>query len=687
MELSMKQPYFAKFDPHINKVIGCPRTTIILGTLEYWFSKKVDGFYKFIEPCAHRLYKEGDSWAEHLGCNRKSFSKSFNKIGVRYTSRTAFLKADDKFQGKMYASYYDRYTNRTFFIRNHDAANEFLNGIHPTKTIAPKNVGEEASTLDLLNPIKPVSNGKFSRSYIETKNTSKNLSKDKSHAEEIIKKMIEIWTALVEESRDQVKLSRTTVPFLKKAFTDKFDSCLDKWKKYCNDIASSRFLMGEKNSFKAKLDWALMFKNIEKVLDGQYGIGDRAPKAILISQDELQEEIITSEETQEIKDFRILCLKTVGNANYISNFKKLRVEFREEGEVFLIAPHKFGADFLEQNCYSYLRLILQGLEKNLTRISILAPGETKGRIIERKREWDATPSLSPISMVEHSKAEEFFMEEIVLGDESLPEISVETRILREKLCNAIPPQQFPSWLANIEVEGINEDGMIIVSLEEQHVVDYCKVHFRQQILLCASELWQNVKYLIIQEKFDGLNGFEPIAFQNIVQKTQNFPDCKSIKDDAAFLLSMAESGEGAILEDEPLPEISEETQALRTKLRYTIPPKQFPSWLWDIEVEGVRQDGTIVVTFEDQLIVDYCMVRFNKEIFQSATSLWKDVNRVVISQKLANGVSSVEKPLEVLENIKEKSILEQALQSLLSVCSPIKSMGALRTVETCPVFG
>ena len=128
----MIQSYFIKFTPKISKITGCPRAALIFGCLEYWSSKKPEGFYKFIEPCAHRLYKGGDSWTEELSCDPKSFAKSFLKIGVKYTSRTEFEKAPDKFQGKFYASYYDRYSNRTFFIRNHEVVEALFGRVGST---------------------------------------------------------------------------------------------------------------------------------------------------------------------------------------------------------------------------------------------------------------------------------------------------------------------------------------------------------------------------------------------------------------------------------------------------------------------------------------------------------------------------------------------------------------------------
>jgi len=692
MELLMKRTYFIKHDQRIRRVIGCDRATLIFDRLEFYSSRQPDGFYKFIEPNSHRLYKKDDSWTELLDCHRTSFWRAFKLIGKKHTSRWAFEESKDKFEGKLYASYYDRNTNRMFFVRNHDAVKKLFTKIQSGAEFGYKTKKTKEKSQSCAGNGKPKNSlctEQNARSYKESKPSSLDLSKDKSHAEEIIKKMIEIWTALVEEGKGLVSLSKTTVPFLKKAFTDKFDSCLEKWKKFCYDIASSRFLMGEKTDFKAKLDWALIFKNIEKIFDGQYGIGDRTPKTILLNQVDLQEEILASDEAQETKDFRTLCLQTVGNANYISNFKNLSIEFREGGEIALIAAHKFGADFLEQNSYSYLRLILQGLGKHITRISILAPGETRGRVIERRRGGDTPPSLSPALTIENQNDEVFSTEEIISEDETLPEISLETRALREKLKNTIPPQQLPSGLENIEIEGINGDGVVIVSFEEQHIVDYCRVHFRQQILGCANELWQNAKYLIIQEKAEGLNDLEPLPFQNTLQAYQHIPGYQSLKKDADFLTNMVGcEGEGGASKEETLPEVSLETKELRAKLRNTIPSQQFPKWLADIEVEGIKQDGTIVVTFEDQLIVDYCNVRFSQDILLSATSLWKNANRLIIRQKLSDTAHSlVENPLKISENVRAKPGFEQAIQSMLSVCSIMSPVGNLRVEnEGCPAF-
>jgi len=123
------QEYYVKYHPQLSKALGNDNAALIIDRLEYWFAKKSNGFYKFFEPCQHPLYREGDSWLEELGFSRKSFLHAFSFIGTRYSSCTSFHKLQDKFQGKLYASYYARQTHQTFFIRNHQLAEDFLSKI------------------------------------------------------------------------------------------------------------------------------------------------------------------------------------------------------------------------------------------------------------------------------------------------------------------------------------------------------------------------------------------------------------------------------------------------------------------------------------------------------------------------------------------------------------------------------
>lgn len=65
----------------LNVITGGVIGSIMLGQLIYWAAKNdYKPFYKFIQPCGHALYKEGDSWAEELGIDDKTISRNFKKF-------------------------------------------------------------------------------------------------------------------------------------------------------------------------------------------------------------------------------------------------------------------------------------------------------------------------------------------------------------------------------------------------------------------------------------------------------------------------------------------------------------------------------------------------------------------------------------------------------------------------------
>ena len=112
-------PYHKEF-----RIIAVSVTaTILWQQLEYWY-KKTEGkeFYKFLEPLntERNGYKAGASWTEELGFSTSEFRNAFSKIGVSYNSKKEYKESKDKFQGKMYCSYYDKISRQTWYFRNND---------------------------------------------------------------------------------------------------------------------------------------------------------------------------------------------------------------------------------------------------------------------------------------------------------------------------------------------------------------------------------------------------------------------------------------------------------------------------------------------------------------------------------------------------------------------------------------
>lgn len=120
-------PYVKELQPLAYTVAGC----ILMQQLDYWFERKPEGFYKFLEPPQkyHNLYHQGDSWVEELWMTAEEFRTAFDRIGIRYKSKRLYEDAPNKFQGKYYCSYFDRRENLTYYFRNHDLVDLALDNL------------------------------------------------------------------------------------------------------------------------------------------------------------------------------------------------------------------------------------------------------------------------------------------------------------------------------------------------------------------------------------------------------------------------------------------------------------------------------------------------------------------------------------------------------------------------------
>jgi hypothetical protein len=490
-----------------------------------------------MEPCSHRLYRRGDSWEEELGCERRCFARSFKKIGIKYKSRMEFDAAPDKFQGKMYASYYDRYTNRTFFIRNHTLADEFLKDFSTVKAPSPKKEKAAFKPAVSLSDL-PLSTGQNGLSYIESKNTSNDLSKDKSHAgDEIIKKMIDIWTAIVGEGREQIiELRGKIIPFLKKALQDKFDNCLQQWKEYCKNIARSKFLMGEKTSFKATLDWALKFDVIAKILSGDYyGIGDRSRKLTPEELEEweqerqkqqkakeleqqrtfqaLEEEIKNRpDEPESVKNFKLKWLRTFGEQSYREFLADSMLKVGDEETDLIIQPQeRVTAIRLESHWHPEF---LSGQPFSRVQVYHYIP-DFRGKPLLFDR-WLG-------DCEEAAKGEQGREESInpANGCDELPDEkqSAEINQLRARLKAHIPAKDYPAWLDGIRVQAIRPDGILVATFKDKATSDYARIRFSEKILKSAASLWDEVAGLIICEESDHLSVQDEDKYSEIDEKT------------------------------------------------------------------------------------------------------------------------------------------------------------------------
>lgn len=126
------------YHPEYRKITGSVTAAILFEQLEYWFDRyNYNSFYKFLEPAPeHPSYAPGDSWVEELGFSVEEFRTAFDKIGVRYNSKTEFLKAQEEGrlfikngEEKLYCSFIDKQKNVTYYVRNNELVDRLLDDI------------------------------------------------------------------------------------------------------------------------------------------------------------------------------------------------------------------------------------------------------------------------------------------------------------------------------------------------------------------------------------------------------------------------------------------------------------------------------------------------------------------------------------------------------------------------------
>lgn len=333
-------------------------SALIFQKLEYWSSKYPQGFYKFLEPCKSPLYREGDSWVEELGISRITFNKSFERFGVRYRSKSAFLQSQDKFQGKAYASYYDRKTNRMYFIRNNDVA----------KDLAQMNAKNSFSRSCTERKFRS-----FAPAYKDLSSKQKNTSSLKSNKTEIkvfeiSKRMEEIWKKRVGETGIEF-LSKALKSRMAKIFENDFNSDLEKWENYCKQIASSKFLMGGANNKffkKAWLTWAIKPENIERVRAGDFQLGDRQKRQYRSKDQEEEVLKLIEKHPREIHEQLMKFASNIGFSSFLNWFRI--AEFYTEGnELRCYTENAFQVNYINSHYPQFLR----GLETIFERRVVL----------------------------------------------------------------------------------------------------------------------------------------------------------------------------------------------------------------------------------------------------------------------------------------------------------------------------
>jgi Xaa-Pro aminopeptidase len=136
---------------------------------------------------------------------------------------------------------------------------------------------------DRVDKDSPIILMKAKKNDVELENTLKEKIEENPinvNEKEIINKMVYIWNKVFEYSISPIKAysNKKNQEVLLNLYKTAFSGDLNNWREYACKINSSQFLMGEKktkNNFKAVFSWLIKEETIEKILNGEYGVGDR----------------------------------------------------------------------------------------------------------------------------------------------------------------------------------------------------------------------------------------------------------------------------------------------------------------------------------------------------------------------------------------------------------------------------
>jgi hypothetical protein len=146
-------------------------------------------------------------------------------------------------------------------------------------------------------------------------------------------------------------MSKELAPLLVSAYSKKFTQNLEQWQRYCEQIKSSPYLMGEQ--FQLSIFWGLKFGTIDRIRTRELGVklgttncgeGQGGNNHLLIDDTQVQQMIETLDESQQAKALRLQIAQAIGAAAYHSWFHQATLVTRN-GEIQMVAPNRFVEDW------------------------------------------------------------------------------------------------------------------------------------------------------------------------------------------------------------------------------------------------------------------------------------------------------------------------------------------------------
>ena len=302
----------------LERVFGARKASFI-NKLNYWLNK----CGRNIEDSeAKWIYNTIKDWAEQFNWSLSTLKR------IVYSLEEEGIIISKKINAR-------KWNHTKWYSINYNKLNSFLSVDKELRNYSDK---KRANRLAQKEPIviSNTSNNHTNRSSYKESDMNLNNTSDKkleeiqidSNKKEIINKMLYVWNKVFECSVNPIKAysnqkNQQTLLHLYKAA---FNSDLDNWREYALKVNSSQFLMGEKktrNNFKAVFSWLIKEETIEKVQNGEYGVGDRELDMNNVSKNiEAKKEELVSKMDKKISEYMKLNIDEVKERKEFDEYVK-----------------------------------------------------------------------------------------------------------------------------------------------------------------------------------------------------------------------------------------------------------------------------------------------------------------------------------------------------------------------------
>ncbi len=189
----------------------------------------------------------------------------------------------------------------------------------------------------------------YKKTNVELKNTLKEKIEENPitpNEKEIVNKMVYIWNKVFEYSISPIKAysNKKNQEVLLNLYKTAFSGDLNNWREYAYKVNSSQFLMGEKktkNNFKAVFSWLIKEETIEKIMNGEYGVGDRELDMNNVTKniEEKKEEVVNKMD-KKISEYIRLKIDETKERREFEEYIKINQAERKEDEYGILKAIK-----------------------------------------------------------------------------------------------------------------------------------------------------------------------------------------------------------------------------------------------------------------------------------------------------------------------------------------------------------